>query len=122
MEAQRYPGDFDGIVAGAPAFSWPATAAEFIQNTQAIYPDPDDLDHPVITLANLELLQSVILQQCDELDGIRDRIINDPGDCDLEKITFPGCTEDTPADDCFTSEQLEAIKTVYAGVNLENHE
>lgn len=121
MEAQRYPGDFDGIVAGAPAFNWPATAAEFIQNTQAIYPNPDDLEHPVITLANLELLQSLVLEHCDALDGIRDRIINDPTDCDLENIAFPRCTDETPADDCFTSEQLEAIKTVYSGVNLENH-
>jgi len=122
MEAQKYPGDFDGIVAGAPAFSWPAKSAKFIQIAQAIYPDPNDLGHPVITLANLELLQSLVLEQCDAMDGVRDQIINDPRDCDLEKITFPLCTDDTPADDCFTSEQLEAIKTVYSDLELDSHE
>ena len=122
MEAQRYPGDFDGIVTGAPAFSWPAIAAEFIQNTQAMYPDPDDLNHPVVTKANLELLQALLLEQCDALDGIQDHILNDPRDCDLDKIEFPRCTDDTPADDCFTSEQLEAIKVVYSGVTIEGRE
>jgi len=122
MEAQRYPGDFDGIVAGAPAFNWPAIAAEFIQNCQAIYPDPDDLEHPVITVGNLELLHALVLEQCDALDGIKDRMINDPRDCNLDKVPFPHCTDDTPSDDCFTSEQLEAIKEVYSGVNLENQE
>ena len=39
MEAQRYPKDFDGIVAGAPAFNWPAFGAEFIENSQAVYPN-----------------------------------------------------------------------------------
>ena len=39
MEAQRYPGDFDGIIAGAPAFDWISIAVEAIQNTQAVYPD-----------------------------------------------------------------------------------
>ena len=122
MEAQRYPGDFDGIVTGAPAFGWPAIAAEFIQNTQAMYPDPDDLNHPVVTKANLELLQALLLEQCDALDGIQDHILNDPRDCDLDKIEFPRCTDDTPADDCFTSEQLEAIKVVYSGVTIEGRE
>ncbi len=122
MEAQRYPGDFDGIVAGAPAFKWPANSAKKIQNAQAIYPNPDDLGHPVITPANLELLQSLVLEQCDAMDGLRDRIINDPGDCDLDEIAFPLCADDTPADDCFTSDQLDAIKTVYADLILDNHE
>ena len=122
MEAQKYPGDFDGIVAGAPAFNWPAIGAEGIQNCQAIYPDPDDLDHPVVTLANLELLHALVLEQCDAMDGIKDRILNDPRDCDLEKIAFPRCTDETPSDDCFTSEQLKAIKAVYSGVKDEHEE
>jgi len=122
MEAQRYPGDFDGIVTGAPAFNWPALAAEFIQNSQAIYPDPDSLNHPVVTLANLKLLHDLVLELCDASDGVRDSIINDPRDCRLEDMMFPLCKNDTHADDCFTKEQLEAIKVVYSGVNLEDRE
>ncbi len=72
MEAQRYPEDFDGIIVGAPAFGWPAIAAEFIQNIQALYPDMDNLKEPVITKKNLVMLQAAVLEQCDELDGIKD--------------------------------------------------
>ena len=117
MEAQRYPGDFDGIVAGAPAFNWLAFGSEFIQNSKAIYPNPDMLDDPVITLANLKLLHTKVLEQCDALDGLKDRILNDPRDCDLDFKALPICPDNSPSDDCFTSEQIEAIRIVYAGVS-----
>ncbi len=115
MEAQRYPGDFDGIVAGAPAFSWPALGAEFIQNSRAVYPDPDTLDQPVVTVENLALLQELVLEQCDALDGLEDGILNDPRNCDLNFSAFPVCPENAPSDTCFTPEQLEAIKVIYSG-------
>lgn len=118
MEAQRYPNDFDGIVTGAPAFNWPALGAEFIQNTKAIYPDPDKLDQPVITEANLNLLQRLVLEQCDAIDGIEDQILNDPRACDIDFKQLPMCQGDIAGDDCFTIPQLEAIKTVYSGVKV----
>lgn len=117
MEAQRYPGDFDGIVAGAPAFNWPAIGAEYIQNSQAIYPNPEELDKPLITLANLKLLQTEVLAQCDAVDGVKDQILNDPRDCDLDFSVLPKCPDNSPSDDCFTSKQLEAIRAVYAGAS-----
>jgi Tannase and feruloyl esterase len=49
VEAQQYAADFDGIVAGAPAFLWPAIGAKFIQNSQKNYPNPRNLANPVIT-------------------------------------------------------------------------
>jgi len=115
MEAQRYPEDFDGIIVGAPAFSWPAIAAEFIQNIQAIYPDPDKLE-PVITRQNLSLLQAAVLDQCDELDGIRDSILNDPTACDFDFSILPICPDDVIGEECFTTRQLTAIQTVYNGI------
>ena len=122
MEAQRYPNDFDGIIAGAPAFNWPAIGAENIQNAQAIYPDPTKLDEPVISLANLKLLQAKILEECDALDGIEDQIIADPRDCDFNIDLLPRCPENTESDNCFTSTQLEAIKVVYSGVTNQGEE
>jgi len=120
MEAQRYPEDFDGIVCGAPAFNWPAIGAEFIQNSRACYPDPSKLNKPVITLANLELLHKLVLDQCDAVDGITDRILNDPGDCELNFDLFPQCPDNTEGDDCFTPAQIEAIKLIYAGVSNQD--
>ncbi len=116
VEAQQYPEDFDGIVAGAPAFSWPATGAKFIQNCQVNYPNPKELNKPVITKDNLRLLQEQILKQCDGLDGITDHILNDPRDCKFDFSALPVCPDSLANAGCFTSQQLAAIKTVYAAL------
>jgi Tannase and feruloyl esterase len=116
VEAQQYPEDFDGIVAGAPAFSWPATGAKFIQNCQVNYPNPKELNKPVITKDNLRLLQDQILKQCDGLDGITDHILNDPRDCKFDFSALPVCPDSLANAGCFTSQQLAAIKTVYAAL------
>ncbi len=121
MEAQRYPEDFDGIIVGAPAFGWPAIAAEFIQNIQAIYPDPDSLES-VITRQNLSMLQAAVLDQCDKLDGIKDNILNDPSACDFDLSALPTCPEDVIGEECFTIRQLKAIQTVYDGIASDHEE
>ena len=81
MEAQRYPGDFDGIVAGAPAYSWTAELGG--RNTlinQAMYPDPADLSVATITPGALELMGKAVMQQCDALDGLEDGVRRDDAD------------------------------------------
>jgi hypothetical protein len=116
VEAQQYPEDFDGIVAGAPAFSWPAIGAKFIQNSQKNYPDPKDLGKPVITKDNLWLLQEQVLKQCDALDGITDHIINDPRACKFDFSMLPVCSDSLANANCLTAQQLAAIRTVYTAV------
>lgn len=117
MEAQRYPEDFDGIVAGAPAFDWVGMSAEFIRNSMAVYPDRGGKPTPVISKDNLRLLQENILQHCDALDGVRDSILNDPRQCDFDITSIPLCAGDVPGPGCLTSAQVKAIKTVYEGVD-----
>ena len=114
MESQRYPEDFDGIVAAAPAYDWTGITAGFVQNQQAIYPD-GDVDDPVLTPATLELLGSSILAACDAGDGVEDGVLNDPRQCDFEPEDLPRCAGDRPADGCVTTAQLAAINTVYDG-------
>jgi feruloyl esterase len=116
IEAQLYPEDFNGIVAFAPAISWPGFGAKFVQNIQKIYPDPKKLNHPVITLDNLALLQYYVLKQFDDLDGVEDSIINDPGDCRFDLSILPVCPDNKTSSKCFTAQQLEAIRTIYSPV------
>jgi feruloyl esterase len=118
VEAQRYPDDFDGIVVGAPAFSWPATMAEFIQNTKAVY--PLNLTDPVISEDNIRLLHDAVLEQCDMLDGVKDNILNNPDKCDFNFDLLPKCPGDAPGKECFTTGQIKAIKTIYDGVDIGN--
>ena len=116
MEAQKYPADFDGIVAGAPAFTWPAMCAEFFQNSKKLYPEPDDSDNPVISAAHLKLLHEQVLLQCDELDGVKDGILNDPQECKIDFSKLPSCKSNKPVANCFTEKQIDAVKTIYKGV------
>ena len=118
MEAQRYPDDFDGIVAGAPAFDWPALAAEFVQNTQAVY--PSRLTEPVINKEHIRMLQEAILKQCDMMDGVKDGILNNPTMCKFDFTSLPKCPGDVPGKDCFTTSQINAVKKIYEGVAIGN--
>jgi len=118
MEAQRYPEDFDGIVAAAPAFNWPAIAAEFVQNTQAVY--PGKLTGAAISREHLRILQEAVLKQCDTIDGIKDNILNNPGKCKFDFAALPKCPEDVPGKECFSSIQILAIKKIYEGVDIGN--
>ena len=122
VEAQLYPEDFNGIVAGAPAFTWPAIGAKCIKESQLNYPDPKNLTKPVITIDNLKLLQELVFKQCDNIDGLNDRIINDPRDCKFDLSKLPVCPNDKAGSNCFTKQQLAAIKTVYSPLKVEDKE
>jgi hypothetical protein len=119
VEAQFYPEDFNGIVAGAPAFNWPAIGAKFIQGCQLNYPDPKALTRPIITKDNLKLLQEHVLRQCDNIDGLSDKIINDPRDCKFDFSKLPVCPNDKAGPNCFTNQQLAAIKAIYSPMSVE---
>ena len=114
IASQRYPDDYDGIVAAAPAFSWPALGAGQMQTQQAMYPDPSQLTTPVVTADNRSLLQREILSACDTLDGVKDGVLTDPRQCRFDPATLPRCTSGQ-APDCPTEVQLDAIEAVYNG-------
>jgi hypothetical protein len=113
MEAQRYPEDFDGIVAGAPAYNWTGLAALATQINQAMYPDPDNLQAAVIGPEEQELIESSYLEMCDEQDGIKDGILNDPRQCKFDVATL--LCKGKQTDSCLSKEQLAAIKVIYDG-------
>jgi tannase/feruloyl esterase len=66
MEAQRYPEDFDGIIAGAPANYWSHHFTGFVWNEQALLKEPGSAIPP----AKLEAIQNAALAACDALDGV----------------------------------------------------
>ena len=110
MESQRYPQDFDGIVAGAPAFNWPGIAASMVTIAQALYPDPNHLDSTVLTRDTLTKLQQAILDQCDAQDGLKDGIILDPTAVHFDLSKVPGLTD----------KERAAIQAIYQGAHNEN--
>ncbi len=115
ISAQRYPDDFDGILALAPAMDWTGIGAGMIQTQQAIYPDPNDLSAPLITGDNRALLGRELLAACDADDGVEDGVIDDPRRCAFRPDELPRCAAGAPAPDCVTESQLGAIQAIYDG-------
>src|ERR1041385_1787557 len=107
MEAQRYPQDFEGIVAGAPAFDWTGIAATMVTIAKALYPDAGHLDRTVVTKEALEKLQAGILEQCDAQDGLKDGVIQDPASAHFDLSKVPELTD----------EQRKAIAAIYQGAH-----
>ncbi len=117
METQRYPEDFDGLVAGAPAYDWTGFRGGQIRTLQKMLPD-GDTKGPVLTRANLELLGTTILAACDARDGVADGILTDPRDCPFEPDDLPECEGNARAD-CVTRKQLAAIKAIYDAPSID---
>ena len=114
MEAQRYPNDFEGIVAGAPAYNWTMwLGAVMTQNMQAMFPDPNNLQEAVVGLKEQDWIESSYLEKCDEQDGLKDGILNDPRQCTFDVATL--LCKDNKTDRCLSEAQLAAVKTVYEG-------
>jgi hypothetical protein len=110
MEAQRYPADYDGILAGAPANYWTALLSTAAWDTQALTLDSASFISP----AKIPVISAAVLAACDELDGVRDGILNDPRQCHFDPATIE-CKAGEETDECLTAPQAAALKKIYAG-------
>ncbi len=118
MEAQRYPEDFDGIVAGAPAYNWThELGARNAWINQVMYPDPDNLEVAVIGPNQTQLIGKAVLEQCDALDGLEDGILNNPLLCDFD-VSFLACADDKTSA-CLTDQHVAAAKRIYDGIYID---
>ena len=112
MEAQRYPDDYTGILAGAPAnyFTHLQTGAS-LWVALATLKDPESYIPP----AKLPAINEASVAACDSLDGIKDGLINNPRLCKFDPSTLLCKGEDSAT--CLTSKQLEALKKIYSGAH-----
>jgi feruloyl esterase len=116
MEAQRYPEDFDGIIAGAPAnYHIHLVAADMAAGLATL-----KNKESFLTPAKYALLNQAVLAQCDAQDGVKDGVLTDPRTCrfDPSKLLCPG----SDADNCLTAPQIEAAKKIYAPVRTKTGE
>jgi feruloyl esterase len=108
MEAQRFPADYDGIVAGSPANYWTHLLTQLIYNMQAI-----GTPESYIPSAKLRSIENNALNQCDALDGVKDGVIENPTAChlDLQPLLCRGAE----TNECLTQPQFVALAKIYAG-------
>ena len=108
MEAQRYPGDYDGILAGAPANYWTHLLASAAAEVQMLG-DPAGFIPP----AKLPAIQAATLAACDAQDGVKDGLINDPSRCKFDPSVL--LCKDAPSNACLTAPQVASLQKLYAG-------
>jgi len=111
MEAQRYPDDYDGILAGAPANYWTGLLSLAVVDTQAVTVTPASFIPP----AKISIIGKAVVAACDKLDGVADGVLNDPRQCRFDPATIQ-CKGSEDTIDCLTAPQVTALKTIYAGI------
>ncbi|HTY61178.1 MAG TPA: tannase/feruloyl esterase family alpha/beta hydrolase, partial [Acidobacteriota bacterium] len=108
-EAQRYPADYNGIVAGAPAnyptHLWPGELyAAWVTHRDEASRIPND---------KLPLIVNAALDACDAADGVKDGVINDPRQCNFDPAKIQCSGADGP--NCLTAAQADSVRKIYEG-------
>lgn len=107
-EAQRYPADYDGIIAGAPANYMTHMLSQILWVAHATLTDPASYIPP----AKYPAIHQAALNACDALDGLTDGVIDDPPRCRFDPKVIQCAADDTDA--CLTAPQVEAARRIYA--------
>jgi Tannase and feruloyl esterase len=108
MQAARFPDDYDGIVAGAPAASFSELAMALVNAHQA-----QVLPGATLRPSQTKLLQEEVLRQCDANDGQQDGLIDDPRQCRFDASKLLCSNSSSPQ--CFSEQQVGALRRLHAG-------
>ena len=116
MEAQRYPEDFDAIIAGAPVYN------VLHLNTSQVSLQVDMLREPsrIVPQNKVALFAKSVVAACDAKDGVKDGIISDPQSCKFDPASLLCKEGDGP--ECLTAAQAETAKKAYSPVKTKNGE
>lgn len=105
--AQRFPDDFDGIIAGAPVLNFTGTMVQYAACVQALEANP-------VRYEKLKTLADRIYQVCDAADGLTDGLIDDPRRCDFQPVRdLPRCAGGADDAGCFTPGQIATLERIY---------
>jgi len=107
-EAQRFPADFDGIVAGAPGLDWTGRAAQAVRLAKRL----ETAEPARLAPAQIQLLHGAVIDACDPADGVKDGLIEDPARCHFN----PGILQCNSASQaaCLSPAQVETARVMYS--------
>jgi feruloyl esterase len=114
MSAQRYPDDYDGIIASAPANGQIRQSAWRLALLSAARKDPAR----AIPQAKLDLLNRAVLAACDRLDGVKDGFLTDPTKCYFDPAAL--LCRGADGGNCLTAPQLESVRMAYSPLRKQN--
>jgi feruloyl esterase len=110
-EAQRFPADFDGIIAGAPGLDWTGRAIQAVRVMKAL----DQSEAARLSPAQLQLLHRAVVNACDALDGVKDGLIADPARCTFNPSLLE-CEDGAGKVACLSAKQAETARLIYSPV------
>ncbi|MBC6461340.1 tannase/feruloyl esterase family alpha/beta hydrolase [Actinomadura sp. HBU206391] len=118
-EAQRYPDDFDGILAGAPAsittelntFNQPWLARVAFDSSGKL----------ILPASKLPALHKAVMNRCDGLDGLVDGQLDDPRACNFDPATI-ACPASADTPECLTKAQITVVRKIYSGAVTDRDE
>jgi feruloyl esterase len=110
--ASYFPEEFDGIIAGSP-YNPLGMDLQASMTAIAAHSAPD----AALTPALLALMDKVVKNQCDALDGVKDGLIQNPAACNFRpERDLPHCATGTSGNQCFTTHQMETVGTIIHAV------
>ena len=117
MEAQRYPEDFDAIIAGAPVYN------QIHLNESQVSLQVEMLKNParLVPAAKVTLFNNAVVAACDDKDGVKDGIVSDPRTCKFDPAVLQ-CKKEGDSAECFTAAQVESARKAYASVTTKSGE
>ncbi|WP_374320429.1 tannase/feruloyl esterase family alpha/beta hydrolase [Aquabacterium sp.] len=113
MEAQRFPDDFDGIIAGAAAMNFQSQNGLYHAWVAASNRGADG--KAVLVASRLPVLHEAVLKACDELDGVHDGLITDPRVCHFDPASIQCPASATETSTCLRADEVVAARRIYEG-------
>jgi feruloyl esterase len=108
VAAQRYPADFDGVVAGSPGLDWTSRAISAVRVNQAFEKDPA----AKVPAAKFAVINAAVMDRCDGLDGVKDGVLENPKACTFDPAVL--ACKGTADNSCLTPAEVATVKAIYA--------
>jgi len=114
-EVQRYPDDYDGVIAGAPVYT-PVTYSNAMLRVQMFHARPESNLAP----AHVPLIHAAVLAACDAKDGVADGILTDPRTCAWDPAELQCGSTEAAGPACLTAAQVETVRRAYGGQRMRD--
>ena len=108
-EAQMFPADFDGIIAGSPGLDWSGRSAQAVRIAQLL-----ENENARLTPVHQALLHTAVVAACDAMDGLKDGLISNPAACKFDPKVLQCKNGDGP--DCLSAAEVETAKAIYSPI------
>jgi feruloyl esterase len=112
LETQRYPTDYDGVIAGAPILDLTIQSSGFLRGRLF-----SEAPERRLSQAQLASLNAAIVAACDPPDGVVDGVVSDETLCAFDPAELL-CAADAPSATCLTPAQADAVRTLYEGIAI----